>query len=247
MVNVAEQMGIVKNYETQMVKRIFSVNETLVQAILTHRTEVFSMEMHTSLKSALEKLIKSGFSRIPVYDKDPEIIVGIILLKDILRELAAGNENKRLKDIMQKPIFVSSTKKVSHMLRLFKKEKLNMAIVLDEYGGLAGIVTTEDVVEEITGELYDEHEEKESDKIVPMGPATYRIQADTPLNQLTELIGSEARHGRFSQTLAGYITEHSGKLLQEGELLRIDNCEYYIEQTDKNRIVSVIFRKIKKH
>jgi len=177
MVKHAETIGLLENYRSRMVKSIFRFNDVTVHAVMTHRTKVFSLPQHLELTEALGSISKAGFSRIPVYGKDPETIVGVVLEKDVIRAVYQEQipidetspeqsdspqslKPKYLKDIMLPPIVVPESWKIHRVFGKLKAERLNLAIVLDEYGGLAGIITMEDLVEEIIGELYDENEEK---------------------------------------------------------------------------------------
>src|SRR6056297_2573059 len=184
MVHMAEREGVVENYETRMVKSVFRFNDTQVQTIMTHRTDIFSLEADLSLDTVLKDITKEGYSRIHVYDENPEYIVGSLLVRDLMRYIAEGRkDNVPVRDIMTEPIFVSETRKVNELFFLFKKEKLNIAVVMDEYGGLAGIVTLEDVAEELFGELYDENEIQGWEKISPLGDNSFRLTGDTSLHQ----------------------------------------------------------------
>ena len=238
-VNVAGNMGVVKQYEQEMIKSIFRLNDVNAKAIMTHRTEVYSIEKSTSLKKAFTSMIEEGYSRIPVYDKDPERIVGIVLFKDIAREIAQGREKTPLRSLMLEPVFIPATKKISDMYALFKKEKLNIAVVMDEYGGLAGIVTQEDVVEELFGELYDENEEKGRERIQHIKKNRYRIKGDTSLKQIEDHLGIELPHGKHVQTISGYIAEILDRLPQRNETIETDWGELTIEGIVRNRITSL--------
>lgn len=239
MVNLAENLGVVANQETRMVKNIFHFNEVTVQAIMTHRTEVFSLEMNARIVEVIKEISAAGFSRIPVYDGHPEKIEGIVHLKDILNELAEDRTATRLKDIMIRPLFLSTNRKINEIFHHFKREKLNMAVVMDEYGGLAGIVTLEDIVEEILGELHDENEEMEWEKITTLADGSYRIMGDTPIHQVNDYLGTHLTQGKYAQTLGGYLSEMLDRFPVEREEIPIENALFTIERVTKNRILSI--------
>jgi CBS domain containing-hemolysin-like protein len=239
MINLAESIGIVANQETRMVKSIFRFNEVTVQAIMTHRTEVFSLEMKRRISEVIRKISAEGYSRIPVYDGHPEKIEGIVHLKDILSELANGRTETKLKEIMIRPLFLSTNRKMNEIFRHFKREKLNMAVVMDEYGGLAGIVTLEDIIEEILGELHDENEEMDWEKITALGDGSFRIMGDTPIHQVNDYLGIPLKHGRYAQTLGGYLAEILDRFPAEHERISVERAVFTIERIAKNRIVSV--------
>jgi CBS domain containing-hemolysin-like protein len=239
MMNIAENLGIIEHYETKMVKSVFRFNDVSIKAIMTHRTEVFSLEMDLHISEVLKKVTESGFARIPVYDKDPEKITGIVLTKEIMKHVAKENYYLKLKELMLSPIFVSETKKINSLFTLLKKEKLNLAVVLDEYGGLAGIVTLEDVVEEIFGELYDENEKKESEKIIPIKNGDYLLRADTSLHQINDFFGINLTEGKYDKTLGGYIAKELERIPEKNEILNLKSGKLVIEKVSKNRVKMV--------
>ena len=238
-VNVAGNLGVVKQYEQEMIKSIFRLNDVTAKAIMTHRTEVFSLEKSLSLAEAYPLMIEEGFGRIPVYDKDPEKIVGIVLFKEVAREIVQGRGHLTLRSLMLEPPFVPTNRKISEMYERFKQEKLNIAIVMDEYGGLAGIVTQEDIVEELFGELYDENEEKGHERIQHIKKNRYRIKGDTSLKQIEDHLGIDLPHGKYVQTISGYIAEILDRLPQRNETVETDWGELTIEGIVRNRITSL--------
>jgi CBS domain containing-hemolysin-like protein len=246
MVNIAESTGMVDTYKTRMVRNVFRFNDISIQAVMTHRTEVFSLDMATPLDTAVPQIIESGFSRIPVYSGDPEQIEGVVLARDAMKQFIQGNGGRggtmRLREIMLEPIYVPQSKKINEMFIQFKQEKLNIAVVLDEYGGLAGIVTQEDVIEEILGDLYDEDERKEMRKVHQVKHNTYRISGDISLHQLGETLGIKLHKRKYAQTLGGYLVEAFGHIPGEGESIQLPVGTFTIESVEKNRISWVIFR-----
>ncbi len=238
-VNLARDAGIVKDYQDRMVKSVFRFNETPVEAIMTHRTGVFSLDANKKIADVLELVNEEGYSRIPVFDGHPEKIVGIVLAKDLMDRVIHGKSELKLKEIMLKPLFVSESRKVSELFWQFKKARLNLAVVMDEYGGLAGIVTQEDVVEELFGELYDEDEEKGWEKITPLPDGCFRIMGDTSIGIVRDLLGMELPHGKYVQTIAGYIIEKLDRFAVDRETLEIPEGKLVVESVYKNRIRSV--------
>ncbi|MDA3941518.1 MAG: hemolysin family protein [Spirochaetia bacterium] len=240
MVSIAEGQGVVETYETRMIKNVFRFNDTLVQAIMTHRTEVFSLNKNTSIGDALVKISEKGYSRIPVYNNDPEEINGIVLVKNLMANYHAGKSNLKLKDIMLKPLYISGTRKVNELFYTLKNQKLNIAIVKDEYGGLAGIVTMEDITEELFGELYDEHEKHERDKISALRDGSYRVMGETTIHQIEDRLGLELPTGKYAQTLAGYLVEYLGNIPVKNQRIETPFGVFQIESIKRNRINSVI-------
>ncbi len=242
MVSIAERQGVVETYETRMIKNVFRFNDTQVQAIMTHRTEVFSLEKNTSIDDALVAISEKGFSRVPVYNNDTEEIVGIVLVKSLLTNFQQGNKEKKLKDIMLKPLYISGTRKVNELFYTLKNEKLNIAIIMDEYGGLAGIVTMEDITEELFGELYDEHEKHEKEKITLLRDGRYRLMGETTIHQIEDRLGFELPTGKYAQTLAGYLVEYLGSIPVKNQYIETPFGDFIVESVKRNRINSVILK-----
>ena len=203
MMSAAEEEGLVENYESEMVKSVFRLNDVSVQAIMTHRTDVFSLDKNLLIRDAAEDISSRGFSRIPVYDKEPENIVGIVLSNDITTSLLKNQDELRLADIMHEPIFIPATRKLHELFALLKTEVLNISIILDEYGGLAGIVTREDIIEEILGELYDENESQGIERIQEVDSGCYRVMGDTTLHQFTDTFELEMPETEYAETVGG--------------------------------------------
>ena len=239
-VSLGEDQGVVEDYETDMVKSVFRFNDVPIQAIMTHRTDVFSIEKHERIRDVLEPVNEKGYTRIPVYDDHPENIVGIVLEYDIIKAALAGRMDVQVSDIMVEPFFVAPHRKLDVVFREFKSKKLNIAVVLDEYGGLAGIVTREDIIEELLGELFDENEEHGFDKIIAVEGNGYRIMGDTSIHQVNDTLGIDLPTEKHSKTIAGYIAETLGRIPTTGETLTLPGVVLTVEDIRKNRIISVL-------
>jgi putative hemolysin len=244
LVEMGENMGIVEDYENDMVKKVFRINDIPVQAIMTHRKDVICYDKNRPISEVYEEIFDSGRSRIPIFDKDPENIVGIVLVQDLLKAVIkeeAATQSLRLKDLMLDPLFVPENRKVNELFNQFKNEKLNIAVVLDEYGGLAGVVTQQDVVEEIFGSLADEDEEQEGDKIHAMGHNCWLIEGDTDFYEIQDRLDIELIHDRDTMTLGGYLIDRLGEIPQTGDSIQLEEGFYRIVETENNRIVKVEF------
>lgn len=239
LISHAENIGILESYRTRILRNVFRFSGVTVQGIMTHRTNVYSLEQDLIVQEVLPEITRRGFSRIPVYDDDPEKIVGIVLVKDIMRALSEGRAGVALKKIMVPPIFVPESRRINRMLAQFKREKLNMAIVLDEYGGLAGIVTVEDVIEEIIGDLYDEHEVRESEKVTKTDDGNYLIRGDTPIYVLNDLLHLELPYNRNVQTIGGYLTDLAGRIPAQYEVIETPAGKFVVEAISRKQILSL--------
>ncbi len=242
MVRIGENIGIVETYEKEMVQNVFRINNTPVKGITTYRTNVFCLDKESYIEDVLDEIMDHGFSRIPVYEENSEHIVGIVLMHDIMRAISSGEKAFKLKEKMVEPLFIPETRMVHDLFLYFKKEKLNMAVVLDEYGGLTGIVTKEDVIEEIFGELYDENEEKEADKIISRGVREWLIQGDSSFYLIQDKLGINLEHDQRTLTVGGYLIEKLGEIPEEGTTLKMPEGTYVIGKVSQNRIEEVVFR-----
>jgi len=242
-VDHAETVGAIEADQSKMVRSVLRFSEVTVSAVMTHRTRVFSLDKSLRLDSAIETILESGYSRIPVYDEDPERIVGIVLMRDAMSEFAKHEESSTLRQVMVEPIYVPENRRIDQMLAQFRRGKLNMAVVLDEYGGLAGIVTVEDIVEEILGEIYDENEQKEREKITREAKNTYLIIADIPIYVLNDALDIELPHSRNVQSLGGYLADLAGHIPAPGETFETPAGRFEVVTTSRRHIVSVRFHR----
>ena len=242
LIRYAEAKGVVEDYENDMVHGVFRLAQQNIVSIMTHRTDVFSLDGNDTLGSSLPKIMKSGFSRIPIYENGVENITGSIYIKDILNSYSEIDNGLKLKEISRPPIFISGNRKVGEVLFLMKKEKKKMAIVLDEYSGLSGLVTMEDILEEVVGEMYDENEERLSEKIVKRNENEYFILGNTPISMLNDRIGIHIPIGRLSQTLGGFIIDELGRIPSVNEKIVIPSGELTVNSVSSRKVKSVILR-----
>ena len=242
LVKHAEHVGVLENSKSRMVKNVFRFGDVTVESIMTHRTRVFSLDRSLTIDNALHEISLHGFSRVPVYDADPERIVGIVILRDLLQRREQGDGGASIAEVMVDPIFVSEHRSVEEMLTQFRAEGLNMAVVLDEYGGVSGIVTLEDAIEEILGELYDEHESKHREPVTDMGDGSVRIMADAPVYVVNELLDVGIPDVRGGKTVGGYLMTRIGHIPVVGEEVDTDIGRFVVETMTGRRIVAVRLR-----
>jgi putative hemolysin len=242
--DIAQDQGVVDEYESTMVQKVFRFDDIDVHTIMTHRTSVFSLDGSMTLSDALPPIMQSGFSRIPVYQESPEHIIGVLLARDLIYKVLYESEQQTVAQICMDPIFVPETRKVNEMFLLFKHHKLHLAIVLDEYGGLAGVVTLEDIIEELFGELYDEHESGATERIAFMGDMTYSIMGETPIQQVEDYFSIDIEHSRHVGTIGGYITEFLGTIPEEKQIIDTEWGIFKISSMTGNRINSITFMPI---
>lgn len=240
MVDVGEENGTIEENEKVMINNVFEFNDRLAVEIMTHRTEISAVEITSTFEELLEIGINEGYSRIPVYDDDLDNIVGIVYIKDLL--MFAGKQlTKKFdpREIMHPPLFVPETKKCRELLKVLKAQKQHMAVVIDEYGGTSGIVTMEDLLESIVGEIQDEYDNEE-EVFSRIDESTYTIDGTTDLDDVEQLLSVELPSGEYD-TLGGLIIDRLGDIPEEGEhpSVEIAGVTFTVETVNERRIERV--------
>ncbi len=233
--------------ERKMIKGVFTLDDKMVREIMTPRVDVIGVEVKNSLEEAKKIFIESGYSRLPVFDGSIDKILGILYAKDLLDE--EKTKNKKLVDIARQPIFMPETKTVNQVLEELKRKSNHFAVIIDEYGGTAGIVTLEDIIEEIVGEIGDEYDTTED--ILPdnkkMLDGSVIFDARVPISDLIEIfddVNIEEIDG--IDTIGGYISAYLGRIPETGEKINLNNCiEATILKADKRKIIKVKISRIK--
>lgn len=202
---------------SEMLKNVLTLSTTLTREIMVPRTDMICMGKETSLEGALKLFSRSGFSRIPVIGEDMDDLIGIVYLKDVVRSLALGrrNEGGSISSIVREPVFVPESKPVDDLFHYMQKSRHHLAVVVDEYGGIAGLVTIEDAIEQIVGELEDEHDRVQHDQPKQTGPHTWNLPARTPIADLEELFEIDIDEDDVD-TVYGLLTKLLGSVPVEG-------------------------------
>ncbi len=222
----------------QMVEGVFQVVEMRVRDIMIPRGQMKVVESDMSLEEILHVVIESGHSRFPVINEDKDDVVGVLLAKDLLRFFGVGSaESFSLEDIMRKVTFTPDTKRLNVLLQEFRVDRNHMAVVLDEYGGVDGLVTIEDVLEEIVGEIDDEHDaDAEADAdIRDHGDGRYSVRALTPIEDFNSALGASYSDEDFD-TIGGLLMQHIGHMPKPGEQASIGDWEFRILSADSRRL-----------
>jgi len=240
-VKVAESQGIVESYEEEMVKNVFRINVTPVKAIMTHRTDLFAIDENTTVQEAADLFVDSGHTRAPVLSVDSEHVSGIVTLFDLIDALKK-RPHTPLKEISKLPYLVPGTMKAHELYFRLKSEPIQMAVVLDEYGGLDGIVTREDIIEEIFGKFLDEKTRQNTDPISEQPDGSWIIPGDADFYDLSDTLGLELKHDSRTHTIGGYLLEKSGSIPAQGTVIELEEGLYTILKIQNKRIVSVLFK-----
>jgi magnesium and cobalt transporter len=212
-----------------------------VRDIMVPRAQMTTLNRDDEPEVLLKTVIDSGHSRFPVLDEDREKIVGILLAKDLLRVAAQSGKEKGdaadfdIKEFMRPAVFVPESKRLNVLLREFRRSRVHMAIVADEYGGIAGIVTIEDVIEQIVGDIDDEHDIDEDVNIRKDGDRQYIVRGQTPIDEFNEYFQTELSDDEFD-TIAGVVMKQLGRLPRRGETLQLADCDVKVMRFDRRRI-----------
>ena len=231
-----EREGLLESEEIDMIESIISFGDVSVSEVMTPRTEMVCLALEDPLDSNLEKAIECGFSRIPVYSESKDNIVGILYVKDLLKSLY-GKEEISLESIVRSPYRVSGLKKIDDLLQEFKRHRLHIAIVLDEHGGTDGLVTIEDVIEEIVGEISDEYEQQEElEPIVRLEEGLVSVDAAVHIDDLNEELGLGIPESDNYDTIGGFVFSSMGRIPTIGDTFDLDGVHFKVTSADGRRV-----------
>ncbi|MCS7175551.1 hemolysin family protein [Pseudothermotoga sp.] len=242
-VSAGTEDGTIGKQEGMIVERTFKMSETAIKEIMTPRVDVVAIEESATIEEFIRLVNKEGYSRIPVFKEDIDDIVGICYVKDavgLVEQFGWDSiKTKKVAEIMREPIFVPETMRISTLLRIFKEKKMHMAVVVDEFGGTAGIVTLEDILEELIGEIMDEYDYDETSNIRKVSENTYMVKGTTPLNDIERELGVEFPETEH-ETLAGYLLEQFERIPSVGEELDLNGFHFKIVAATKSKIERVL-------
>lgn len=243
LIQVGEETGVINAEEKDMIESIFKFDDILAKEIMIPRSEVFMVDIEEDSEEIIDNLLNSPYSRIPVYEGDLDNIIGVIYLKDILRRAKSGIADINIREIIRKPYFVPENKNIDKLFGELKYNKVHMAILIDEYGGFSGIITMEDLIEEVMGNIFDEYDSAE-EYIQKIDNFTYMLDGITPLSDLNKYFHLNINSPNV-ESLGGYIIEKLGRLPESGEeiIIKNKNISMRIEEVDHNRIerIKMIF------
>jgi CBS domain containing-hemolysin-like protein len=241
MADVGHEEGVIEEDEKELIHSIFEFGDTLTREVMVPRPDMVVVEVNYTLQAAMDVAIQHGFSRIPVYESDADNVVGVLYAKDLFKALRGGGE-RDLKALMREAYFVPEMMRVSDLLREMQKRKVHMAIVADEYGDVAGLVTLEDIIEEIVGEIADEYDVEES-RILPVGTDTWRVQGKMPIWEFNELVEGKLPADQEWQSIGGLVASALGKIPEAGDEVSYNGFRFRVERVQRRRIGSVLVRR----
>ncbi|TFV52129.1 hemolysin family protein [Blastococcus sp. TF02A-35] len=245
LVDMAEERGVVESGERNMIHSVFELGDTIAREVMVPRTDVVYIERTKTVRQALALALRSGFSRIPVIGENVDDVVGVVYLKDLVRrsQNSADQRGPRVDELMRTPTFVPESKPVDELLRDMQAQRIHIAIVVDEYGGFAGLVTIEDILEEIVGEIADEHDTFQRPEIEQLEDGSVRVTARLPVQDLAELFpGVELTEDDDVETVGGLLARELGRVPIEGAAAEVGGLRLVAESTGgrRNRIDTML-------
>lgn len=235
--------GSLEKDERKMIYSIFQFGETLVREIMVPRIDILSLDINTPWPEVINVLTSSGHSRVPVFEDNVDNIVGILYVKDLLRVKEATPSLSTVRPILRPAYFVPEAKKVDELMTEMQSKRVHLAVVVDEYGGVAGLVTLEDILEEIIGEIRDEYDQAEELPYQQAGPHEYIFQGRVTLDEVNELMGVHLETDA-AETLGGFISRQLGRVPANGDRVETDEISLAVEQVIGKRIRRVRARKV---
>ncbi|MFO7766435.1 MAG: hemolysin family protein [Pelovirga sp.] len=237
LIDESEQLGIIDEEEGDMLQSILELDETYLREIMVPRTDMVCVDAALPLTAVLEAILQSGHSRIPVYKGNIDNIIGLIYAKDLLHYWGQSLDNIPLEKVLRQPFLVPESKQVSVLLREFRETRVHIAIVIDEYGGTAGLVTIEDLLEEIVGDIQDEYD-LEEEWLIEEPDGTVVVNGRLNIEEFEEYFDVEVAREKFD-TVGGYVIEQFGRVPAMGEKVRVGDFDMLIEKGDQRAIQQI--------
>ena len=239
MVDQGEERGTIKEDEKELINNVFEFNDITVSEIMRHRKDIFAVDINISTDELLEELSKEEYrySRIPVYDETIDEIKGVLYVKDVLKNI--NKKTFKVKNVIKDAYFISQNRLINEVFKELQKNKKQLAIILDEYGGTAGIVTMEDILEELVGDIYDEYDKEESE-YEKIDENTYILSGNMPIFDVNKLLEADIPEGEFD-TISGFLQDKLGRIPDDKEnpVIETEKVTYKIEKSEDKRIIKI--------
>jgi putative hemolysin len=240
--DVAAEEQEIEREERRLIHSIFEFGDTVVREVMLPRTDMVAIEAEATVEEAMERAIEGGYSRIPAYERDTDHIIGLVYLKDLVHHARKGEGGEKVRIALRDAVFVPEQKRVAELLREMQQQHFHMALVVDEYGGTAGLVTLEDLLEEIVGEIADEYDVDEPG-VERLDDGALRVPGRMPIDDVNEELGTDLPDDEWD-TVGGLVFNLLGKVPDEGETVRFQGLEFRAERVQRRRIVTVQIRRV---
>jgi CBS domain containing-hemolysin-like protein len=238
MAEVGHESGDIEEHEKEMIHSVFQFGERIVGEVMVPRPDIIAVDRSSPPSAAIDLIVKHGLTRLPVYERDLDGTQGIVHAKDLLNALHQGRTDARLADLLRPVRFVPDAKRAVDLLSEMQQEKFHLAMVSDEYGLVSGLVTLEDLLEELVGQIGDEHDRQAPD-IVPLGDGRYRIDAAVPITEVNEVLSADLPRENWN-TVGGLMYGVLGRIPEEGAVADLDGFRFVAERVRGRRIISVL-------
>lgn len=238
-VDEGEREGILASRAGKMIHRVMELRQEDVRAVMTPRTDILTIQADQTIEEARKQLLDAGHSRVPVVEGSADNIVGILYARDLLEHVGNGNETIALKDIVREAFYVPETNSIDTLLNRMKQEGLHLAIVLDEYGGVTGLVTLEDILEEIVGDIADEFDEQEDDRIEWLDRHTMIVDARMHIDEMNDLFDLELPEDRDFDTLGGLVFSELERVPKQGERFDWNGIQFTVVESTDRKIIRI--------
>jgi magnesium and cobalt transporter len=242
LIDEGEEEGIIEEEEHELIHSVFTFMDTIVREVMVPRVEIAACPLNVNLSDVLDIIITKGHSRIPVYEQKMDNIIGIVYAKDLLKVFGSDKKDVQIKQIMRPPFFVPETKKIIDLLKEFQMQKMHMAIVVDEYGGTAGLVTIEDLLEELVGEIQDEYD-NERERLVRLNDSAISVDAHIDIEEIEEFFECEIPKGDY-ETVGGLLFHLFERIPKEKEEINFQGLKFTVKKADERRLWRVEISKL---
>ena len=236
-IDSGQETGLIDEEGNEMIHRILEMKDVVVREVMVPRTDILALEVGSSIEDITKLVVKAGHSRVPVYDETIDNIVGIVYAKDLLKYLISKTKNGKIRDIMRKPLFVPETKNIDELFKELKSKRIHIAIVVDEYGGTSGLVTIEDLIEEIVGDIQDEHDAEE-EVFAKVSEGSYIADAKIDIDELSEKLDIEIPKEDYD-TLGGFLVHMSNNIPSVMDEITYKNILFTVIEADERKVSKV--------
>jgi CBS domain containing-hemolysin-like protein len=239
-IDVGEEEGVIDQEEHEMIHGIFDLKQAVVREVMVPRPDIKCVSSKAKIKDVIDLIISKGHSRIPIFEGKIDNVVGGVYAKDLLKFWGKDKDEEAipLEKVMRQPYFIPETKRLEELLKEFKRKRVHMAIVVDEYGGLSGLVTIEDLIEEVFGEIEDEYDQRVEGRIIRLGDGSISVDAKLEIEELESYLDVQIEKENF-ETVGGFIFHLLGRVPKAGERVDYGDLKITIESTDGRRIERV--------
>jgi CBS domain containing-hemolysin-like protein len=237
-----EEEGVIDTGEREMIERIFNFNDLKAEDVMTPRRQVFRLDGRRTLREVLPEILGQNYSRIPLYSEDPDEIMSLVILRDLISDIASGNLDRPLQELGQEPLFTPSNTPIDELIRTLKTKSKHLAVVVDEHGAMVGVVSLEDLLEELVGEIYDETDERPDDLMV-IDESRILVKGTAELRVVEEFFDMDIP-GKPTDTINRWLLEHTERIPAKDETFELDGLLIKVEDASSRRIHQVILQQL---